>query len=813
MYVIHSLHTKKGGVLVLNDIKVGTKLIAGFLFVAAIAAFIGFMGINSAAKMDGLNDEMYTVRVASMKAVDEVNLDLAKMRVALRAMTMAGTIDAWRAEVSSFTASQKDVDNGINNLEKLLRSDKGKALLSDIKKNYADFLKASRLIMDVSEKRRVAADSSLSAALAHAREPSLNVAKDADELQQLISEFAKAGWEDSKNTHSGVFATLLTLLIIGVVVSLALGFFIARSISIPLMKTVAMLDELKMGHLSMRLKMDRRDEVGQMAKSMDSFADDLQNVVIDTMKKISDGDLSANIVLKDNQDEVSLALRHTVESLNTVIGTMKKISAGDLSSKIEPKNSKDVVSHALKEMVESLNTVIGVMKKISVGDVSSEIIPKSSNDEVSHALKRTLESLNGVVSTMKKISEGDLSDKCEPKSDNDHISAALKETVVSLNQLIIKDGGRVLQAAANKDLSQRLTSVYLGEFANMKDNINIVMDSLSAAMNQVSEAVAQVAGASVEISTGAQSLAEGSNEQASSLEEISSSLEEMSSMTKQNADNSNQAMILASEASASAKEGDVTIKRMANAILQIKQSSDNTAKIIKSIDDIAFQTNLLAINAAVEAARAGEVGKGFAVVAEEVRNLAMRSADAAKNTADLIEESVKNANEGVKITEEVAVSLGKIVNRTNKVGDLIAEIAAASKEQAQGIEQVNLAVAQMNHVTQSNAANSEESASASEELSCQASELANMVGEFNLGADQSRSSVTYDDRRRSPRPGQNDRRSTPRQKQTQAPSPSTFHDKNAKHRQSETQGSTTKSMKALKAEEIIPLDGDDLNDF
>ncbi|MDR2592598.1 MAG: methyl-accepting chemotaxis protein [Chitinispirillales bacterium] len=805
----------------LDNIKVGTKLIAGFLAVAAIAAFIGFMGINSAGKLDNLNDEMYTVRVASIKAVDEVNMELAKMRVALRAMTMAGGDDAWRAEAASFGESQKLVEDGIEILGRLLRTEKGKKLLDDIKKNYAEFLRASKGVMDVSAKKRVAPDADISAALTHAREPSLNVAKDADELQQMISEFAKAGWEDSKQTHKSVLATLITMLILGVVISVALGFFLARNISLPLLKTVRMLDELKMGHLDMRLRMDRKDEVGQMAKSMDAFADDLQNVVIDTMKKISEGDLSARITLKDHHDEVSMALKNTVESLNAVIGTMKKISAGDLSARIEPKSENDEVSIALRETVESLNTVIGTMKKISVGDLSAEIEPKGKQDEVSHALKHTVESLNVVVGTMKKISEGDLSMCIEPHSEKDVISAALEATVESLRQLIINDGGRVLQAAANKDLSQRLTSIYMGEFARMKDNINTVMDSLSSALNQVTDAVAQVANASGEISIGSQSLAEGSNEQASSLEEVSSSLEEMSSITKQNAENSGQAIILASEASAAAKDGDVTIKRMANAITLIKQSADNTAKIIKSIDDIAFQTNLLAINAAVEAARAGEVGKGFAVVAEEVRNLAMRSADAAQNTADLIEESVKSAGDGVRITEEVAVSLGKIVDRTSKVGDLIAEIAAASKEQAQGIEQVNIAVAQLNHVTQNNAANSEESASAAEELSSQAAELANMVSEFQLSADgapQRASRIEYDDRRRTPRPagtGQGDRRATPRPKQQRpaAPAHHAPHDnRNEKYRAADGPR-VTKPMKAVKAEEVIPLDEEEMSEF
>ncbi|MDR2692669.1 MAG: methyl-accepting chemotaxis protein [Chitinispirillales bacterium] len=663
-----------------DNVKVGTKLLAGFLIVAAIAAFIGIMGINSASSLDKLNDEMYSVRVTTIKAVDQVNLELAKMRIALRALTMAASDEAWKGEAASLDASEKAVNEGIGTLESLLRTEKGKELLKEIKEYYKDFIAASVTVKNVSEKKRAVADSSISAALAEARAPSLEVAAHATELQELINDFAKAGWENSTKTFHSVSVLLITMLLIGVAISVFLGVFLSRSISKPLLKTVYMLSELKNGHLGTRLNMDRGDEIGEMAKSMDAFAEDLQNIVIGTMKQIADGDLSAKISPKDSRDEISPALRGTIEALRG---------------------------------------------------------------------------------------------------------------------LIIEDGGKVLHAAAGKDMSQRLARAYKGEFATMKDSINTVVQTLDNALSQVSEAVGQVSGASGQISEGSQSLAQGANEQASSLEEVSSSLEEMSSMTKQNADNSNQAKLLASEARTAANEGDASMKRMAEAIHQIKASSDNTAKIVKSIDDIAFQTNLLALNAAVEAARAGEAGKGFAVVAEEVRNLAMRSAEAAKNTANMIEESVKNAEGGVKITEEVAKSLGQIVDRISKVGDLIAEIAAASSEQSLGIEQVNTAVAQMNQVTQSNAANSEESASAAEELSSQAAELANMVGEFTLSVGGA---------------GRGAKRALPPPPAARRPAVAALPGPVGKTR-AKPQSPAAKSTKAVTAEELIPLDDDELNTF
>ncbi len=250
-----------------------------------------------------------------------------------------------------------------------------------------------------------------------------------------------------------------------------------------------------------------------------------------------------------------------------------------------------------------------------------------------------------------------------------------------------------------------------------------VADSLDTGSNQVASAAGQVSSAS-------QTLAEGASEQASSLEETSSSLEEMSSMTKRNSENAQKANDLAKQAREAADRGVGDMDAMAAAMQAIKVSSDDIAKIIKTIDEIAFQTNILALNAAVEAARAGEAGMGFAVVADEVRNLAQRSAAAAKETASKIEGAITKTGQGVEISTKVSLTLNEIATKVRQVDELVTEVASASREQTDGIVQINTAVGQMDKVTQSNAASAEESAAAAEELNAQSVTMKQTVGEL-----------------------------------------------------------------------------------
>lgn len=328
---------------------------------------------------------------------------------------------------------------------------------------------------------------------------------------------------------------------------------------------------------------------------------------------------------------------------------------------------------------------------------------------------------DGSAQESKSPAEGDLLNFDRELKQNDKVIGSLK---VQLSRVQSEAAGRRLAIATTlRTLVLDIVLVGIMVWGIRKSLVlplNRITSTLTSAVQQTSSSASQVSASS-------QALAQGASEQAASLEEATGALAEVSTMIKNNADTAQQATVLAADAQQSAEHGNEAMNKMSSAINEIQQAAFETAKIIKVINEIAFQTNLLALNAAVEAARAGEAGKGFAVVAEEVRNLAMRSADAAENTSNMIEGSINKAKHGVSIAGEVGSTLDKITSSASKVNSLVSDIATGSKQQSEGIGLVNTAVGEMNTVTQSNAASAEESAAAAEELSRQSAKVDAMV--------------------------------------------------------------------------------------
>jgi len=470
--------------------------------------------------------------------------------------------------------------------------------------------------------------------------------------------------------------------------------------------------------------------------------------------KIAQGDLTIDLALRPSDNSSLLySLKNMQDSLRAIVAEIKNIVEaaairGDFSVKMNL-NGKQGYTKELSDLLNSLsnvsetglNDVTRVATALANGDLSQKITKDYPGvfGQTKNGVNSTVDSLTKIVEEIKAIVEdAAIRGSFATKMDMNGKQGYTKTLADLLNQLSnvtdtgLRDVVRVAQALADADLTQHISNDYPGLFGQTKDAVNTTVENLKTLVTEVKTSVDSIGTASKEIASGNTDLSQRTEEQASSLEETAASMEELTSTVKQNADNAKQANQLAHNASSVAEKGGAVVHEVVGTMSAINESSRKIVDIISVIDGIAFQTNILALNAAVEAARAGEQGRGFAVVAAEVRNLAQRSAAAAKEIKTLIDNSVEKVEIGTKLVDDAGKTMEEIVNAVKRVTDIMSEISAASAEQSQGIEQVNQAITQMDEVTQQNAALVEEAAAASESLQEEAQNLSRSVSVFKM---------------------------------------------------------------------------------
>jgi len=358
--------------------------------------------------------------------------------------------------------------------------------------------------------------------------------------------------------------------------------------------------------------------------------------------------------------------------------------------------------------------------------------------------------ISKLIVNLNKLEKGDL-DLILLESEGDEDTKEIADSFNQLNQSLMKSTNaiknyideisEILSDIANKNISVKIEREYLGNFMSLKDSINYIINQYNRILSEINSAASQVEIGAQQVSFSSQSLSRGASEQADAVEQIVATITDVAEHTKHNAVNANKANELSTKAKEDAQNGNKQMMEMLSAMDAIKESSKNIGNVIKVIDDIAFQTNLLALNAAVEAARAGQYGKGFAVVAEEVRNLASRSSEAAKETTNMIDNSIKKVEMGNKIVNETAGALNEIVDDVTEAAGIVETILEASGQQSLAIEQISHGMNQISKVTQENNATAEESAAASEEMAGQAEMLKSQINEFKLKNDQTDTSI------------------------------------------------------------------------
>ncbi|MCL2015180.1 MAG: methyl-accepting chemotaxis protein [Defluviitaleaceae bacterium] len=585
----------------------------------------------------------------------------------------------------------------------------------------------------------------------------INVENNFFELYTELEESVDNTIHDLADFNTTMLITIviaaIAAIILGVIVSVA----IIKSISRPLAEVSQAIKSVSQGNLNTNIRhTTNTDEVGLLAQStqalvatlqrlikdMDYMADEHEKGEIDVMMNPASFSGEYSVVVR----KINHMVQSTMETQDKAISTFVEIADGNFTADIERLPGKkykiNVAINDMRKRIQSVSNNINKLIQAAAdrGDLDIRIeednytggwrdIMKGLN-KLSDAIDRPVVEIRNA---MKKLGTGSFDIKIEGDYAGDFllIKTAFNDTIKFLNDYIKEISG-LLSAMAAGDLTRTTQHEYIGDFREIKTSLDNITHTMHRTISEIGSASDQVLGGAKQISTSAMELANGATEQASSVEELTASIDLINQQTRENANNAENASSLASGSTENARSGNEAMKKMLEAMLQIKNASNDISKIIKVIQDIAFQTNLLSLNASVEAARAGEHGKGFSVVADEVRSLAARSQTAATETTTLIESSIERVDVGSSIATTTAEALDVIVGNASEVMRTIKSISSSSRDQAEAIEQISIGLAQISQVVQNNSAVSEETAAASQELNSQAEVLHQLVAYFKL---------------------------------------------------------------------------------
>ena len=555
------------------------------------------------------------------------------------------------------------------------------------------------------------------------------------------------------------FVYMLAICALGFIAAAAIALFILKSVTKDLKTVVAAAADVSDGNLHINRNRGNLldDEIGALTNTVYDLADTMQAIVDDLTRfsheYIVNGDIEYRIDEKkykgDYRDIIKGFNKYAdsvVSEVMIIINSLNELCKGKFKFDIPQMVGKKVIlnqtMNTLEERMESVGREIGMM--IDAAAVKGDLMVSIDVSKHEGGWRKIMEGLNllalsvdkpivEIRDVMTRLGEGYFDKKVEGDYPGDFLSIKndVNRIVNSLADYIheIDDS---LGAIASGDLTYKTQMNFIGEFEAIGNSIEKITNNLNKTMSEIRAASLQVLTGAKQISTSAMDLANGATVQASSVQELTASIDVINQQTRENVENATEANAISSKSTENALEGNDAMRQMLEAMVQIKDSSNNISRIIKAIQDIAFQTNLLSLNAAVEAARAGEHGKGFSVVAEEVRNLAARSQQAAKETTELIEDSINRVDLGSNIAESTAEALGVIVNNANEIMHIVEGITVSSRNQAEAIEQLGIGLNQISQVVQKNSAISEETAAASEELNSQSEVLKELVAYFKI---------------------------------------------------------------------------------
>jgi methyl-accepting chemotaxis protein len=705
----------------LNNLTIKTRLIAVISLLSLLLIIVGSYGLWGISQSNESLRTVYEDRTVPMGQLGDVKIYLLHIRTAIV------TAHSYKNEMAKQHA---EIEQDIIGINKQWAAYMATYLTPEEKKLAdafaADFTKC--LEQGVRPTMKLQHDESWDLAQTFYWEKMRPICKPVTEgasaLMNLQLDVAKEEYDKSNARFNMTRSVSVSLILLGIALSAWLGYMLVSNIGRGLQSAIDVANKIAAGDLSSTIKITSHDEIAKLLIAMHTMQINLSQIVTEIKKLVEDAAIRGNFSTKID--------------LKNKAGYTKELS--------------ELLNELSKVSETGLNDVTRVATALANGDLSQKITQNYPGifGQTSTGINSTVDALTKIVEEIKSIVEdaairGNFSTRMDMNGKQGY-TKTLSELLNQLSDVSdtgLRDVVRVAEALAAADLTQTISKEYPGLFGQTINAVNTTVDNLMRLVGEVRVSVDAIGTASKEIASGNSDLSQRTEEQASSLEETAASMEELTSTVKLNANNAKQANQLAHDASTVAQKGGAVVAQVVGTMTSINESSRKIVDIISVIDGIAFQTNILALNAAVEAARAGEQGRGFAVVAAEVRNLAQRSAAAAKEIKALIGDSVDKVDVGTKLVDDAGKAMQEIVSAVKRVTDIMAEISAASNEQSDGIEQVNRAITQMDEVTQQNAALVEEAAAAAESMEEEAQNLTRSVSVFKLsGASQNRSIPT-----------------------------------------------------------------------
>nr|WP_090043062.1 methyl-accepting chemotaxis protein [Clostridium frigidicarnis] len=684
-----------------NNLKMKWKIMFYFVIMMCISlltGFISFMSLNTANNM-GLN--YFENQMKPVVNVSRLTNDFQKSRISIRDVVMEDSVDEINKKVQMCKEYDSKITEDVDTLEDGINDER----LLDNFKNIKSSLEAYENERNVAfgylqnNERAKAMD-----VLNNNATPKVNeVDKYVNELYNEISQYSEEALTENQAKAKKLLYATIGVMISSLVAAMILGLILSRRITKPLKKLVDISKEVAKGNVDVEFEFDGKNEIGDLYS----------------------------------------ALRLIVENIKKKSNVAYNISNGKLES-IDVSGEKDILSKALNDVVENLSSLVGesgaLIEAVNKGDLKI----RANNEEIkgsyleilegmNQILDSALEPVNEAIDVLQEFSKGnlDVSVKGDYKGEHAKIKEALNSTINKIS-FYISEISRVTNELSNRNLDVKIKGNFLGSFKEIEVSLLTIVNYYNDIFKQIQSSIKEISYGVENVNSVALNVSHGVSEQASAIEEITASISEITEQIKATSNAIQEANSLSINLISSASSVEVKVKEVMVSMEDIDVSSNNIYKIIKIINEIAFQTNILSLNATIEATKAGEYGKSFAVVAEEVRKLSERSAEAVKESSKLIEDTISKVQVSKNAVSETTTSIEDILNKEKNIGELLNHISETSKVQATNIEQINLAITEVSKVTEQNANNSESTASYTEEVLKETNQLKEVVDTFKL---------------------------------------------------------------------------------